>query len=63
MRSIGTPATTTRGMGPDEMRTIGGLIVEAIRGREDEAVHARIREAVRALVAGFPVPGLPRDRD
>ena len=27
---IGTPATTTRGMGPDEMRTIGHLVVEAI---------------------------------
>ncbi len=60
---IGTPATTTRGMGPDEMRTIGNLIVEAIRGREDEAVHARIREDVRALVGRFPVPGLPRERD
>ncbi len=59
---IGTPATTTRGMGRDEMRAIGDLIVDAIRGREDEAVHARIREDVRALVARFPVPGLPRDR-
>ena len=59
---IGTPATTTRGMGPDEMRRIGGWIVEAIRHREDEAVHERIRAEVRELVAGFPVPGLPRDR-
>jgi glycine hydroxymethyltransferase len=59
---IGTPATTTRGMGTGEMRTIGRLIVEAIRDRDDAAVHARIREDVRALVARFPVPGLPRDR-
>ena len=59
---IGTPATTTRGMGPDEMRTIGRLVVEAITGRDDEGVHARIREDVRELVARFPVPGLPRDR-
>jgi glycine hydroxymethyltransferase len=59
---IGTPATTTRGMGPDEMRTIGRLIVEAVRDRDEPAVHARIREDVRALVARFPVPGLPRDR-
>jgi glycine hydroxymethyltransferase len=59
---IGTPATTTRGMGPDEMRTIGRLVVEAIKGRDDAAVHARIREDVRELVARFPVPGLPRDR-
>jgi glycine hydroxymethyltransferase len=60
---IGTPATTTRGMGPDEMRTIGRLVVEAITGRDDEGVHARIREDVHELVARFPVPGLPRDRE
>src|SRR5215207_3523610 len=40
---IGTPATTTRGMGPDEMRRIGAWIVEAIRARDDEAAHERIR--------------------
>jgi glycine hydroxymethyltransferase len=59
---VGTPATTTRGMGPDEMRRIGGWIVEAIRDRGDAAVHDRIRADVRDLVARFPVPGLPRDR-
>jgi glycine hydroxymethyltransferase len=59
---IGTPATTTRGFGPDEMRQVGRMIVEAIREREDAAVHDRIRAEVRELVAGFPVPGLPRDR-
>ena len=59
---IGTPATTTRGFGPDEMRQVGRMIVEAIRERDDAAVHDRIRAEVRELVAGFPVPGLPRDR-
>jgi glycine hydroxymethyltransferase len=59
---VGTPATTTRGMGADEMRRIGGWIVEAIRHREEPDVHARIRADVRELVAQFPVPGLPRDR-
>jgi glycine hydroxymethyltransferase len=58
---VGTPATTTRGMGPAEMTQIGHWIVEAIRHREDQAVHERIRGEVRELVAGFPVPGLPRD--
>ena len=51
---VGTPATTTRGMGPDEMRRIGGWIVEAIRRRDDAAVHDRIRTDVRDLVARFP---------
>ena len=58
---IGTPATTTRGMGPDEMRQIGAWIVDAIRDREDEPAHEQIRAQVGELVARFPVPGLPRD--
>jgi len=60
---IGTPATTTRGFGPAEMRQVGQMIVDAIRGRDDAAVHDRIRAEVKELVAGFPVPGLPRDVD
>ncbi len=59
---IGTPATTTRGMGPDEMRKIGGWVVEALRDRDEAGVHDRIRAGVRELVSRFPVPGLPRDR-
>jgi glycine hydroxymethyltransferase len=60
---IGTPATTTRGFGPAEMRQVGRMIVDALRDRDDAAVHERIRAEVRELVAGFPVPGLPRDVD
>jgi glycine hydroxymethyltransferase len=58
---IGTPATTTRGMGPNEMRVIGRWIVDAIRERDDTAALDRIRTGVRDLVARFPVPGLPAD--
>ena len=32
---IGTPATTSRGFGPDEMRAVGRIIIEAIRDRDD----------------------------
>ena len=60
---VGTPATTTRGMGTGEMRTIGRLIVEALRDRGAAGAHDRVRGEVRELVARFPVPGLPRDRD
>jgi glycine hydroxymethyltransferase len=56
---IGTPAITTRGMGPDEMRRIGRWIVDAIRNRDDAAAHGAIRAGVHDLVDRFPVPGLP----
>ncbi len=57
---IGTPAATTRGMGPDEMRAIGRLIVEAIRTRDDAAAQARWAGQAAEIAARFPVPGLSR---
>ncbi|MBI3746609.1 MAG: serine hydroxymethyltransferase [Chloroflexi bacterium] len=56
---IGTPATTSRGFGPDEMRTVGRIIIEAIRTRSDPAAQARLAGEVREIVEQFPVPGLP----
>jgi glycine hydroxymethyltransferase len=56
---VGTPATTSRGFGPDEMRRVGMIIVEAIRGRDDAAQQMRLAAEVNAIVARFPVPGLP----
>ena len=58
---IGTPALTTRGMGEDEMRTIGRWMLEALRAPEDSAVHERIRSEVRGLCTQFPVPATPLD--
>jgi len=56
---LGTPATTSRGFGADEMRAIGRIIVEAIRSRDDAAVQTRLAGEVRDIVDRFPVPGLP----
>ncbi len=58
---VGTPATTTRGFGADEMRSVGELIVSAIERREDEAALDDLRERVRQICARFPVPGLPEE--
>ncbi len=55
---IGTPATTSRGFGPDEMVAIGRIIIEAIRGRDDAATQTRLAGEVREIVEQFPVPGL-----
>ncbi len=56
---LGTPATTSRGFGEDEMRAVGRIIIEAINARNDEAVQRRLAGEVAEIVARFPVPGLP----
>src|SRR5206468_5050028 len=58
---VGTPATTTRGFGPDEMRAIARIIVTAIEARDEPQKLSRLAAAVRGLVAQFPVPGLIRE--
>ena len=51
---VGTPATTTQGMGVAEMSEIAKLITRAIKS-DDAAVHAQIKSEVQALVAKFPI--------
>ena len=41
------------------MRTIGRIIIDAIRERDEPAAQARLAGEVREIVARFPVPGLP----
>jgi glycine hydroxymethyltransferase len=56
---LGTPATTSRGFGEEEMRRVGRIIIEAIRSRDDDATQRRLAGEVAEIVARFPVPGLP----
>ena len=51
---VGTPATTTQGMGTTEMKTIASLIARAIKS-DDAKVHAGIKSEVHALTAKFPI--------
>jgi glycine hydroxymethyltransferase len=57
---IGTPAVTSRGFGPDEMRRIAALIARILDNMEDEKVAVAVRREVVELASRFPVPGIPR---
>jgi glycine hydroxymethyltransferase len=56
---LGTPAVTTRGMGPDDMRRIAGWIDEVVAAAVagDEGALDRIGADVREFASGFPMPG------
>ncbi|MFS8524209.1 MAG: serine hydroxymethyltransferase [Limnochordales bacterium] len=54
---LGSPAATTRGMGPEEMRAIAGIIDDVLSAPEDERVLNSARERVRALCEQYPLYG------
>ncbi len=51
---VGTPATTTQGMGVEEMKTIASFIARAIK-TDDANTLAAIKSEVHALTARFPI--------
>jgi glycine hydroxymethyltransferase len=55
---IGTPAVTSRGFGPDEMKFIAERFVRVISRFGDEAVENEVCEEVKQLCSRFPVPGI-----
>jgi glycine hydroxymethyltransferase len=54
---IGTPAMTTRGFTELEAEEVAHLIADVLDAPQDEAVIARVRQAVAALCRKFPVYG------
>ncbi len=56
---IGTPAITSRGMGPAQMPEVAALIGEALDHAGDDAALSRIKGKVLELCKQFPLYGLP----
>ena len=52
---LGTPALTTRGLGPAEMALVGGWIVDVLENPEDEGVRGEVRGRIGELCAQFPL--------
>jgi glycine hydroxymethyltransferase len=53
---LGTPAATTRGFSPEDMRQVGRWIGEIVHHVEDQAVIARVHRDVIEFASRFPVP-------
>ncbi|MBK9775015.1 MAG: serine hydroxymethyltransferase [bacterium] len=52
---LGTPALTTRGMGPEQMREIASIMDAAVAARGDDAALARLRGRSGELCRAFPL--------
>ncbi len=52
---VGTPALTTRGMGPKEMAVVAALIGRVLDAKDDAAALARVRGEVLDLCRQFPL--------
>ncbi len=57
---VGTPALTSRGFGPAEMRRVGELFVQVFEAPNDLEVAKRVRNEVLELCEAHPAPGVPQ---
>ena len=55
---LGSPALTTRGFGPDEMKQIAVWIRRVYDAHDDRPALAVIRAEVKEMASSFPVPGI-----
>ncbi|MNF11528.1 Serine hydroxymethyltransferase [compost metagenome] len=52
---FGTPAMTTRGLGPQEMKEIARLIGLALKNPESSVAKEQIQRSVQEITSQFPL--------
>jgi glycine hydroxymethyltransferase len=55
---IGTPALTSRGLGPDEMRRVAAWMLRVLRDPDGDGVREGVRREVADFAKAYPVPGI-----
>jgi glycine hydroxymethyltransferase len=55
---LGTPAVTTRGFGPQEMKQIASLVTKVLSNHNDKKTQTEVAEQVASICQRFPTPGL-----
>ena len=55
---LGTPAITTRGFGPKEIKQIASFIMKVLSHPEDKKLQKEIAEQVVSMCHHFPTPGI-----
>ena len=53
---LGTPAVTTRGMGPKEMEQIADWIDRVITSKGDSLVQESVKKEISSFCSNFPLP-------
>jgi glycine hydroxymethyltransferase len=55
---LGTPASTSRGFGPQEMKQVASYVIRILADPENKKLQAEIKKEVAALCQRFPIPGI-----
>jgi glycine hydroxymethyltransferase len=55
---LGTPALTSRGFGPAEMKLVATYIIRVLTNLENHKIEKETKEEVINLTSGFSVPGI-----
>ncbi len=55
---MGTPALTSRAMGPDEMKKVANWIARVLKDPDGDGVRARVKAEVAEFARAYPVPGI-----